>query len=391
MTTLSEVCTDDRRPSLRVRARGVARARQRVLEDMSISGEDGGPDREPAGPRTRGRGSAADRPTMHDVATLAGVSLKTVSRVVNREANVNEERRRRVEDAVARLGYRPNSAARSLRTGRGMGSIGLVIADLANPFYAAIAKAVEAVADRHRTMLVIGSSAEDPRRERQLATDLLRHPVDGLILVAAGDDQHYLEAERRLGAPIVFVDRPGGRIDADAVVLDNAGGTRAGVEHLIALGHRRIGFVGDTGSLYTARERLEGYRQALAGAGIAYDPSLVRAGSPRADLAEASARQLLDAGDVTAIFAENNRNSIGVLRAVRASGRQVAIVGFDDFELADMLPMPVTVVWYDPGELGRVAAELLFSRLAGDSRPPQRIVLQTRLARRGTGEVAPPN
>jgi LacI family transcriptional regulator len=172
-------------------------------------------------------------------------------------------------------------------------------------------------------------------------------------------------------------------------VLDNLGGAKRAVDHLIRRGHRRVGFVGDSATVRTAGERLEGYKEALAEAGIAYDPELVRLGSPAVEKAETAARQLLALDDpTTAIFAGNNRQCVGVLQAIRASNRPTALVGFDDFELADLLPIPVSVIAYDPAELGRAAAELLFSRIAGDARPPQRIVIPTRLIQRGSGEIS---
>jgi LacI family transcriptional regulator len=325
---------------------------------------------------------------MRDVAEVAGVSLKTVSRVFNSEPNVRGDVRERVEAAVASLGFRRNIVAKNLRDGLATSSIGLVIADLLNPFYAAIATAVEAVANRHQATLIIASSAEDQVRERQVVTDLLERHVDGLIVVPTRSDHGYLEPQRRLGIHVVFVDRPAAGIEADAVVLDNVDGARRAIQHLVALGHRRIGFVGDSEGLPTAQERLAGYRLALDEAGIAFDPAIVRGGSPRSELAEVATRQLLTGEDPpTAIFAENNRNCIGVVRAVRSLERPVGIVGFDDFELADLLAVPVTVVAYDPGELGRAGAELLFARMGGDVRPPQRIVIPTRLVVRGSGEL----
>lgn len=327
---------------------------------------------------------------MRDVAERAGVSVKTVSRVFNRAPNVRPDVSERVESAVASLGFRRNIVAKNLRTGLTTSSIGLVIADLRNPFYAAIAMGVEAVANRHLATMTIGSSGEDPVREGQIVTELLDRHVDGLIVVPTGGDHGYLEPQRRLGVHIVFVDRPAAGIEADAVVLDNVGGARRATQHLLGLGHRRIGFVGDAEILQTAQERLAGYRMALDEAGVAFDPALVRFGSPRSELAEVAARQLLSGDDPpTAIFAENNRNCIGVIRVLRSLDRHVGLVGFDDFELADLLAVPVTVVGYDPAELGRAGAELLFSRMGGDVRPPQRIVIPTRLIVRGSGELRP--
>ena len=330
----------------------------------------------------------ARRPTMHDVADLAGVSLKTVSRVFNHEPNVRPDVRRRVESAVLSLGFRRNIVAKNLRTGHRTSSIGLVIADLINPFYAAIAMAVETVANRHSATMIIGSSAEDVVREQRIVTDLLEGHVDGLIVVPTGGDHSYLEPQRRLGIHVVFVDRPAVKLDADAVVLDNVNGAHRATRHLLKLGHRRIGFIGDSEFLTTAQERLAGYRNALDEAGVDFDPTLVRFGAPRTELAEVAARQLLGGDDPpTAIFAENNRSCIGVIRALRSIDRPIGLVGFDDFELADLLATPLTVVGYDPGELGRAGAELLFARMGGDVRPPQRIVIPTRLIVRGSGEL----
>jgi LacI family transcriptional regulator len=325
---------------------------------------------------------------MYDVAQAAGVSIKTVSRVVNMEPGVRPEMQRRVEAAIVGLGFRRNVAARSLRTGDRIGSIGLLVADLMNPFYSSVAKAVEGVAARHDAVVIIASSGENATRERELVLNLLHRPVDGMIVVPAGSDHRYLEPERRRGAQVVFLDRSGGHIEADAVVLDNFGGAKLAVDHLIRRGHKRVGFVGDSTTVRTAVERLEGYKAALADAAIPYDPELVRLGSPAVEMAETAARQLLAlTNGATAIFAANNRQCVGVLRAMRASQRQVALVGFDDFELSDLLPIPVSVVAFDPAELGRAAAELLFSRMAGDTRPPQRIVIPTRLIQRGSGEI----
>jgi LacI family transcriptional regulator len=327
---------------------------------------------------------------MHDVAELAGVSLKTVSRVFNHEPNVRPAVRARVESAAVRLGFRRNIVAKNLRTGATTASVGLVIADLLNPFFGAIATAVEAVANRHGATMILGNSAEDVTREQRVVTDLLEGHVDGLIVVPTGGDHSYLEPQRRLGVHIVFVDRPASGIEADAVVLDNVGGARSATRHLLGLGHRRIGLVGDSDTLATAQERLAGYRQALDEVRVEFDPTLVRFGAPRTELAEIVARQLLASEDPpTAIFAENNRSCVGIIRALSTIDRPVAVVGFDDFELADLLATPVTVVGYDPGELGRAGAELLFARMGGDLRPPQRIVIPTRLIIRGSGALRP--
>ncbi len=326
------------------------------------------------------------RSTMRDVARAAGVSLKTVSRVVNEERGVGAEAAARVKKAIESLGYRPNDMARNLRRRQRSSSLGLIIEDIRNPFYSAIARAVEEVAQARRQQVILGNSNEDPRSERALVGAFLERRVSGLLLVPAGRDHRYLEIELAQGMPVVFMDRPPGNIEADVVLLDNAGGARLAAEHLVGQGHRRIGVVGDPGTIYTIGKRVDGFREALADAGVPLDESLLRLGVRDVLEAETATRELLSQPDPpTAIFATNNRASVGALRAMRHPGARVALVGFDDFELADLLS--VTVVRHNPLEMGRRAAELLFARLAGDDRGPQTVVLPTELVVRGTFPV----
>lgn len=219
-----------------------------------------------------------NRPTMKDVAARAGVGLKTVSRVVNGEPGVTPDTERRVQEAIEALGFRRNDSARVLRKGR-TASIGLVLEDLADPFYGPLSRAVEEVARAHGALLINGSSAEDPEREQELVLALCARRVDGLIVIPAGDDHRYLEPEIKAGIATVFVDRPAGRIDADMVLSDSFGGSREGVAHLIAHGHRRIGFIGDQPRIHTATERLRGYHAAMADAGITVEDSWVSLGT----------------------------------------------------------------------------------------------------------------
>src|SRR3954468_21936091 len=171
------------------------------------------------------------RPTMRDVALAAGVSLKTVSRVINDEPGVASATADRVAAAISELGFQRNDLARSLRQGRSSSTLGLVIEDVANPFYSAIAQAVEAEARDHGYMLITASCEEDPARERELVQALLRRRVDALLLVPASRDHEYLA---RNEIPVVFLDRPPTGLDADCVLLDNLGGARSAVEHLLA-------------------------------------------------------------------------------------------------------------------------------------------------------------
>jgi LacI family transcriptional regulator len=325
---------------------------------------------------------------MRHVAERAGVSLKTVSRVINEEASVTPHTAERVNAAIAELGFRRNDLARSLRQGSTSATLGLVIEDLANPFYSAVAQAVETVARKRGYMLITGSCEEDPERERELILALLRRRVDALLLVPAGSERDQAWLARELGGetPVVFVDRPPHGIEADAVLVDNAGGARMAVGHLLQHGHRRIACVADHPSLYTASERVAGYFAALQAAGIAPDQELLRLGAHDVTAAEATVDELLALADPpTAIFTGNNRSTIGALRALR--GRKVALVGFDDFELADLLG--TTVVRHEALEIGAEAARLAFARLDGVAGHPKRVVIGTELVVRGSGEVKP--
>jgi LacI family transcriptional regulator len=330
---------------------------------------------------------------MKDVAAVAGVSLATVSRVVNGREDVRPDLAERVRDAVEVLGYRRDLMASTLRrSDRLSATIGLIIEDVSNPFFSAVHRGVEDVARARGVLTFAGSSDEDPERERELAEAFGARGVDGLVIVPCSSDQGYLTREREAGTALVFADRPPRFIDADAVLTDNEGGARSAVEHLLAAGHRRIAFLGDRPSVFTAVERRRGYLEALAAAGIEEDPALVRLGLDDAEVAAAAVDELLGAWDPpTAVFAGQNLITMGAVRTLRERGleRDVALVGFDDVSLADMVVPGITVVRQDPFELGARAAELLFARLDGFAGESQRMVLPTELVVRGSGEIAP--
>ncbi|HLZ63465.1 MAG TPA: LacI family DNA-binding transcriptional regulator, partial [Ktedonosporobacter sp.] len=213
---------------------------------------------------------------MQDVAEAAGVSLKTVSRVVNNEPRVGAETKERVNRAITDLGFRRNDIARSLRQGQSSSIIGLVIEDIANPFYSSIALGIEQVARQYNYMVIISNSEENSLRERDLVNALLRRRVEGLLIVPAGKDHSYLLPELRLGTPIIFLDRPPINFTADTILLDNRGGTRQAIEHLLAHGHRRIGMIGGDAFVHTGAERDAGYRETLATYDIPLDEALLR-------------------------------------------------------------------------------------------------------------------
>jgi LacI family transcriptional regulator len=338
--------------------------------------------------------TARARPTMREVAALAGVSIKTVSRVVNGEPTVAADLAERVQRAADQLGFRPNLAASALRRSDGRTrTIGLLLEDIANPFSSTLHRAVEDVARSHGVGVLAASIDEQPERERELVSVLSARRVDGLILVPSGDDQGYLAAEQEAGMAMVFADRRPNLVRADAVVCTNRLGARQAVEHLLRSGHRRIAHLGDRLSIETAVERHAGYVDALTAAGLLVDPVLVRDGLHDRGAAEAAAGDLLDAAEPpTAIFASQNLITVGTIRALRARGLQhrVALVGFDEVELADLLEPGVTVVAQDIVGIGRRAAELLFARMDGSDEPVAVHEVPTRLITRGSGEIAPP-
>ncbi|HEX6676042.1 MAG TPA: LacI family DNA-binding transcriptional regulator [Actinomycetes bacterium] len=333
-------------------------------------------------------------PTMRDVAALAGVSLKTVSRVVNGEPGVSPRLAARVDEAVRLLDYRHNLTASSLRrSDQKTASIGLLLEDIANPFSSALHRGVEEVARRRGTLAFAGSSDEDPAREGELLRAFVARRVDGLIVAPSGREHGHLSERERLGTPLVCVDRPAAFGEVDSVIVDNRAGARQAVRHLAAHGHRRIAFLGDLRTIWTAEERRLGYLDGLAAEGIPHDPALVRQDLSSIEAARAALLDLLARPDPpSALFTGQNLVTIGAVKGLRQRGQQhrVALVGFDDFLLADLLDPAVSVVAQDPTTLGRTAAELLFARLDGDRSPPRQQVVPTRLVPRGSGELPAP-
>lgn len=335
------------------------------------------------------------RPTLHEVAEVAGVSIKTVSRVINDDPAVAGATAARVQEAIDRLGYRPNPFARSLRTGYDE-AIGLVVESIGDPFFGEVTEAVEE-ATRVRGLFLIVACADTMDQERAAVQGLLHRSVCGLILVPSDLDYG---AERlrigRYGVPVVCIDRPPVGLEADTVLIENRQVARQATRHLIDRGHRRICFVTISLAPYTLRNRLDGYRDALEEAGLAFDESLVIPGSWRYGEAESSPLARILTGlagrePPTAVFSSNARSSLLVAHTLHRTGRtDVAFVGFDDFQTAESLVPAVTVARQDPGQMGRIAAQLLFQRLDGDDAPAKRVVLPTQLIERGSGELAPP-
>jgi LacI family transcriptional regulator len=311
-------------------------------------------------------------PTVREVALLAGVSPMTVSRTLAGGKNVRPEVQARVLEAVQQLDYHRNENARSLR-GHASGLIGVAITNLSNPYYGNFALGVEEIAAVHGRRIMLGNTGEDPSRERQLVSDFVGRQVEGLILVPSGGDASHLAREVLRDIPLVLASRSADGLDADTVLLDDIGGAYRGTKVLLDRGHRRIGYLGNAASVFTGKRRFEGFERALVEFGLAPDVELIKRSQQDVESARDAMGTLLDLEDPpTAIFCANNRNTIGALKEIGARITQgmaedslPSIVSFDNFELAEMMPVPVTVVDHDARELGRQAARMLFERLTG--------------------------
>lgn len=326
-------------------------------------------------------------PTMRDVAALAGVSAMTVSRVLHNDPRITDDTKGRVLDAVRQLGYRRDEIARNLRLGRSSGLIGLVVTNLANPFYAQLAIGAGETAEQSGVGMVLVNTGEDKQREMRLVNDLVSRRVDGIIVAPASDDHRHLDTGQLHGAPVVLAARPPIGITADCVLVDDYGGTKDATSRLIDRGHTKIGFLGLPPSAWTGAERFRGFQAAMAEASLPIDDRYVRYQQRDISEAEKAARALLALPDPpTALFSANNRNTIGAFRAVNSTGTSTALAGFDDFELADMLGLPLTVVAYDPAEVGHLAARLLLDRFGGNDTnlPPRCLTVSTSVIEYGT-------
>jgi LacI family transcriptional regulator len=328
------------------------------------------------------------RPTLSEVAELAGVSVKTASRAINHEPNVAPSTGQRVKDAADLLGYRRNGLARELRRGATSSLVGLVGGDLADPFHSAVASGVERELRQHGLLLVTANDDGDAEREQNLVDAFLERRVGALLIMGGGDDARYRSIERTHGVPLVFVDRrPAGT--GDAVVIDNAGGARAAAEHLLARGHLRIALVAGPTRAAAQRSRIAGFRAAMRAAGVTAWQRYARTDVSGVGHAERTVRELLEARPApTAVFAAGNRLTTGTLRAMRELVDPPALVGFDDFDLADVLG--TTVVAHDATAMGREAARLAYRRITGHTSPARTIVMSTSIIARGSGERPPP-
>jgi LacI family transcriptional regulator len=337
------------------------------------------------------------RVTIQDVAAHAGVSAMTVSRVINESPRVSPDTRQRVEASIAKLGYVPNRLARGLIQ-RKTHAFGVIVPDVANPFFTLVVRGIEQVAWRAGYHVILCDTQGDLERERDYLEDMVEFQVDGVLIAPVGDrSRPQLRRLARNNVPFVLVDRSITDFDADLVQGDSIGGARQLVDHLIELGHTRIAMVTETSEVSTARDRLRGYRDALENAGIEFDPELVVESSaidPDA-AAEAAGRLLGLATPPTAIFAVNNIAVVGVVEAARQDGFEIpgdlALVCFDDIEHVSRL-YPFLTVMAQPAEtFGTIATQLLLDRLSGRVGQRRRIVVLPAdfVVRRSSGALTP--
>jgi LacI family transcriptional regulator len=319
------------------------------------------------------------RATIKDVARAAGVSIGTVSRVLNRNVTVRPEVRTKVEHAIERLGYTPNAVAQSMRS-RFTQTVGCVIREIHIPSLAAFVHAAHDVLDEAGLSLLISNSEGRGERERELLKRLNSRQTDGIMIALYTPlDEEFDSFLRSLNIPIVLFDRDQ-PIWADAVMTDHASGIRAATDHLLDLGHRHIALLTGDAQLYPARERIRGYSEAYGARGFAVDPSLIHAASflPIAGFRHTSSL-LASRERPTAIIAGGIDMLSGVLRAIRAHGleipRDISIVGSGDSELAELYTPAISVQRWSQAEVGRMAAELLLNRIFDGAEPQARHVL----------------
>ena len=303
---------------------------------------------------------------MADVAKLAGVSTMTVSRVLNDSANVNDDLRVKVVSAIEKLRYQRNELARSLRDQRSR-QIGVVVPYLYDPFFATCAHVISTVAKQHAYSVVLSTSNEDPRTEYEEANRMLRRNVEGLIVIPA----HVVSGKSLLlghefdRMPIVSLDRPVEGSGFDSLLVENEQGAKLGTKHLIALGHTRVVYIGLSDALYTMNMRHRGYEAAMREAGL--KPAAMICTSDLGDAMKAVVKLMRSRQKPTAIFTANNLMTRHALHSLQALDihppNGMALVGFDDFETADLLHPGITVVKQPTEMLGRAAAEILFKRL----------------------------
>jgi LacI family transcriptional regulator, galactose operon repressor len=326
--------------------------------------------------------------TISEVAQKAGVSITTVSHVINKTRFVSEDTRLRVELAIEEMGYRPNALARSLRSGESY-TIGLILPDSANPFFAEVGRSIEIAAFEAGYSVILSNTENDVEKECIYIDVLIKKQIDGMIFVGTGEDIDSYKGLLDLNIPVVAMDRDYPDLKMDVVISDNLQGGRLATQHLIALGHTRIGCIAGPSKVNLSAQRVTGYIQSLEQAGLAVDRDLIISGDFHPASGQAAASQLLALPDPpTAIFACNDLMAIGVLRAGMELGRRIpqdlAVVGYDDIELASYSTPPLTTIQQPKKEMGIRAFNFLLDRIQAKQSSPQKASLPVSLVVRGS-------
>lgn len=333
------------------------------------------------------------RVSIKDIARAAGVSHSTVSRALNGDPLISEDTRVRIKALASEMGYIPNAVARSLKAQRS-GTVGLVLTSLTDPFFAEVMAGIDAVAGKAGLCMLVSASHNDPEREMAVIETFHRRRVEGIIVAASRLTDRYRDRLAQIHVPIVLINQHAERSDTSfhVVAFEERLGARVAVEHLLALGHRRIGYLGLGNRERSNRERLAGYHDAMRAVGGAVSPAwtLVAEASTQTQSDVEVGREklagLLSAG-VTALLCYNDRVAIGVLRACRAQGiavpRDLSIVGFDDLASASWVTPALTTVRQPRWEMGRLAMEMMLALLEG-KQPDDCRIMPTLVVREST-------
>ncbi|UUQ65659.1 LacI family transcriptional regulator [Pseudomonas fuscovaginae UPB0736] len=329
--------------------------------------------------------------TIKDVAALAGISYTTVSHVVNKTRPVSERVRVKVEAAIAELDYVPSAVARSLKA-KTTATIGLLVPNSLNPYFAELARGIEDYCERNNYCVILCNSDDDPDKQRNYLRVLLEKRVDGLIVASTGGDDSLASGLLAVRTPMVIVDREIAGVETDRVRIDHEEGAYLATRHLLELGHRAIAFIGGPLDNSVAQLRLAGYRRALRQAKVKVSASSVLASDFTSTGGYRAAAQLLEGERPTAIFASNDLLGIGALRAaaerdIRVPG-ELSVIGFDDIQMSRYVYPALTTVGQSILQLGETAAELLLRRLATPELAlDQRIVIPSIVLRESTAPV----
>jgi len=330
--------------------------------------------------------------TIRQIARELGVSISTVSAVINKRGYVSEAMRARIEKALREADYQPDEIARSLRR-RESRTIGLIVPDLGNRFYAHLMRGAEDYLSSAGYRLIVAESREDWQRQKDYLLLFSARTTDGVILVPsfATDEQIALTSGLIRGTPMVYVDRSPLQVQLDSVLVDNARATYEATEHLLKLGHQRVGIITEPLNLLNAADRLRGYKRALRAQRISADPKLIWPGDNREDSGYWGALELFkQTRRPTAVLVCNNQMTLGTLAALRdlhlACPRDVSLIGFDDFDCAALVDPPLTMVRQPAAELGAAAAKTLLKRMSDPQRDHfEHVILPTQLVvRRST-------